>query len=94
MNGIQNWLKRRKSSFSADKSAAALQAGLAEDVDLSKPIFQSRVFKQFRNENGFNKRHMVLYAGVLLYYKHERDYQDDIKSGQLVREISNDFDHA
>ena len=55
MNGIQNWLKRRKSSFSADKSgaAAALQAGLAEDVDLSKPIFQSRVFKQFRNEKRF-----------------------------------------
>lgn len=70
-------------------AAAALEAGLTEGIDLKKPIFQSRVFKQFRNENGFNKRHMVLYPGVLIYYTHERDYRDDVKSGKLVSEIVN-----
>lgn len=88
---ITSWLQRRRSSvtersFSSAVSAAA-SAGHAEGLNLSKPIFQGRVFKQFRNENGFNKRYMVLYPGVLIYYKHERDYKRDMKK-QLVSRIT------
>ena len=55
-----------------------------QGVDLTKePLYEGRVFKQFRNELGFNKRYFVLYPGFILYYKHERDYQNDRKSGMV-----------
>ena len=52
-------------------------------VDLTRPLYHSRVFKQFRNENGFNKRYFVLYPGFILYYKHERDYHNHLKGGMV-----------
>lgn len=68
-------LLRRRSSTDSQSSSVSF-----ENVDIGKPIYQGRVFKQTKEKDGFNKRFFVLYPGILLYYKHERDYHKDLKS--------------
>ena len=77
---LVNVLTRQFSrSKSEDDMCKAMQ-----DLDLTRaPLYEGRVFKQFRNEHGFNKRYFVLYPGFILYYKHERDYQNDRRSGMV-----------
>ena len=71
-----------------ERCPPAVLAGLLQGIDVSRPILQGRVFKQFRSETGFNKRYFVLYPGILVYYKHERDYRSDIKRGLVRTDIS------
>lgn len=76
---LLNLLIRRASD---DGSGSAVNE-IMQGVDLSRPLYHSRVFKQFRNEQGFNKRYFVLYPGFILYYKHERDYRNRLDGGMV-----------
>lgn len=67
-------LFRRSSADS--RSSDAVKA--LERVDVTRPIYLGRVFKQAKGEKaGFNKRFFVLFPKLLLYFKHKRDYYDD-----------------
>ena len=69
------WMRRKSIDTQSTETKKAL-----ENVDITRPIFHGRVFKQTKAENSFNKRYFVLYPGLLLYYKHERDYLQDLRT--------------
>ena len=83
MSLLPNQLRRP-----SDHSASSTAQEVLQKIDLNKPLYQGRVFKQKKEQklngfNGFNKRYFVLYPGVLLYYEHERDYHEDLKLGMV-----------
>lgn len=75
---LPNLLRRRSTHSLSSEARDALNG-----VDLARPLYKGRVFKQFSNEQGFNKRFFVLYPGLLLYYKHERDFDEDLRLGMV-----------
>ena len=80
MSLLPNQLRRP-----SDHSVSATAQEILQKIDLNKPLYQGRVFKQKKEQqfSGFNKRYFVLYPGVLLYYEHERDYHEDMKLGMV-----------
>ena len=80
MSLLPNQLRRP-----SDHSVSSTAQEILQKIDLNKPLYQGRVFKQKKELqfNGFNKRYFVLYPGVILYYEHERDYHEDLKLGMV-----------
>lgn len=65
---------------------------LLQEINFSRPFYEGYVYKcksdpgnrVMTKFNSFNKRYFVLFAGVILYYNHKKEYLEDLKYG-LVR---------
>ena len=56
---------------------------LIRGVDTDRPpLVHGHMLKMGNSRLGlYNKRYFALYEGVLIYYKHEKDYEKDKKNG-------------
>lgn len=72
-----------------EKTAAALRTAEAFKGAASlHPLVVGHMFKQDKSLHTFSKRYFALYqGGLLVYYSHQRDYEEDVtKNKGLVSE--------
>lgn len=54
-----------------------------KDVSSLHPLVVGHMCKQDKNHYTFSKRYFALYeGGLLVYYTHERDFEEDVKKHQ------------